>query len=248
MRCVARGAVSDRRAMENSHRNMGDRMIEVRACCVAIGLVMSLLTSGCPGIDRETAASRAQPRNLPTKPDSVILELAALASNAARAQGFGTRPILTVIDYSLPSVNRRLWVLDLQADTVLFHERVAHGKGSGEYEAERFSNEHGSLTSSLGLFETAGTYEGKHGYSLRLRGLEEGFNDNAVQRNIVLHGAWYVTESFANDHGRVGRSWGCPALDPEVNRALIDAIKGGSLVFAYYPDQAWLEGSTFLAN
>ena len=139
MRCVARGAVSDRRAMENSHRNMGDRMIEVRACCVAIGLVMSLLTSGCPGIDRETAASRAQPRNLPTKPDSVILELAVLAANAARAQGFGTRPILTVIDYSLPSVNRRLWVLDLQADTVLFHERVAHGKGSGEYEAETTS-------------------------------------------------------------------------------------------------------------
>lgn len=215
---------------------------------VSLALLLAFPTSGCVDSGQESGATRVQPRDLVTGPDSVVLRLALQAATNARAQGLGLRPILTIIDYSLPSVSRRLWVLDSQTEEVLFHELVSHGKGSGEVEAETFSNVPESQASSLGLFETGETYEGKHGYSLRLKGLEEGFNHNAAQRSIVIHGAWYVSDSFANKHGRVGRSWGCPALDKTVNRALIDAIKDGSLVFVYYPDQEWLAQSTFLSD
>ena len=160
----------------------------------------------------------------------------------------GTKDLLTVIDYSLPSTRRRFWVLDVGREKVLFHELVAHGKGSGDNYATRFSDEEGSLQSSLGLFEATTTYTGKHGYSLRLRGLEEGFNERALQRSIVIHGAWYVSEAFAARHGRLGRSWGCPALDSSVAREVIDTIKGGTLVFVYYPDEEWLSGSKFLRD
>jgi hypothetical protein len=125
---------------------------------------------------------------------------------------------------------------------------VAHGKGSGDNYATRFSNREGSRQSSLGLFEATTTYMGKHGYSLRLKGLEKGFNDHALQRSIVIHGAWYVTEAFAARYGRLGRSWGCPTLDPSVAKKLIDTIKGGTLVFVYYPDEDWLSGSKFLQD
>jgi hypothetical protein len=128
-------------------------------------------------------------------------------------------------------------VIDLSTKKVLFHELVAHGKGSGDNYARRFSNEHQTRASSLGLFLTKGTYEGKHGYSLKLRGLEPGVNDKAEARAIVMHAASYVSEAFAAKHGRLGRSWGCPALDERVAKRLIDAIKGESLLFAYHPSR-----------
>jgi hypothetical protein len=179
-------------------------------------------------------------------PDPKVMKLADQAAKKARARGQGKKKILTVIDYSLPSTRKRLWVIDTEKKKILFHELVAHGKGTGENFAKSFSNREGSLQSSLGLFETGETYQGKHGYSLKLTGLEKGFNEKAEERAIVIHGAWYVSAQFAKQHGRLGRSWGCPALSKDVAAKVIDAIKGGSLVFVYYPDQAWLSASEYL--
>ena len=112
--------------------------------------------------------------------------------------------------------------------------------------ATRFSNAAGSLMSSIGVFVTSNTYIGHNGYSLRLRGLEPGFNDNALDRDIVIHGASYVNSELARTQGRIGRSFGCPALRPTIAQALINAIRDGSLVVAYYPDKSWLNSSPFI--
>ena len=179
--------------------------------------------------------------------DSSILRLALGAVACARDKGTATNDrLLTVIDYSKPSTEQRLWVLDLQSERVLYQELVAHGRGSGENIATKFSNEDGSHQTSLGLFRTADTYVGSNGYSLRLDGLEPGVNDNARDRAIVIHGAPYVNESTSKAVGRLGRSWGCPALRPAVARSVIDTIKEGSLVFSYYPDKQWLKTSQYL--
>ena len=162
------------------------------------------------------------------------------------ARGDFARPVLTLIDYSRPSREPRLWVLDLEQRAVRFETLVAHGRGSGLARAIAFSNRPDSKQSSLGLFRTDEIYEGEHGYSLRLVGLEAGVNDLAYERNIVVHGADYVTAKFATRHGRLGRSWGCPALDPSVNRDVIDAIRDRTALFAYYPDAKWLASSPYL--
>ena len=154
---------------------------------------------------------------------------------------------LAVIDYSLPSTAVRLWVFDLEAGSLLFAEHVAHGRGSGENLATRFSNVEGSYQSSLGLFRTSETYQGENGYSLRMDGLEPGINDAARERLIVMHGAPYVDPLIALKQGRLGRSYGCPAVRPEVARGVIDALKQGQLLFAYYPDPAWLQTSALLS-
>jgi hypothetical protein len=155
---------------------------------------------------------------------------------------------LTVIDYSKPSNAKRLWVFDLRSHSLLYEELVAHGKGSGDNFATAFSNDPESHQSSLGLFETEDTYTGKNGYSLRLKGLDAGFNDKALARAIVMHGAPYVSENFAKSRGRLGRSWGCPALREAVAREIIDRIRATGLLFAYYPDQKWLTSSRFLGG
>jgi hypothetical protein len=176
-----------------------------------------------------------------------VLSLATRAADCARRQGLldGFRH-LAVIDYSLPSTKPRLWVFDVAQGRLLFQELVAHGRNTGERVAERFSNVEGSKMSSLGLFQTAETYYGSNGYSLRLRGLDPGFNDNALTRAIVMHGAPYVSEAIADRVGRIGRSWGCPAVRQEVARTVIDTLKGGALIFAYYPDRKWLKESPML--
>ena len=153
---------------------------------------------------------------------------------------------LAVIDYSRPSTERRLWVFDMHHPRLLFDDYVAHGKESGENFANRFSNEDGTLQSSMGLFRAGETYTGGNGYSLRLDGLEPGVNDNARARLLVMHGAWYVDPLQALKQGRLGRSHGCPALRPQVAHAVIDALQQGQLLFAYYPDPAWLATSRFL--
>lgn len=155
---------------------------------------------------------------------------------------------LSVIDYSRPSTEPRFWVFDLASRQLLFEERVAHGRNTGENMARHFSNTPGSLMSSIGAFVTAGTYLGHNGYSLRLRGLEPGFNDNALERAIVIHGAPYVSVDIARAQNRLGRSFGCPAVRPAVARKLIDTIRNGSFVFAYYPDETWLQTSRLLGN
>jgi len=154
---------------------------------------------------------------------------------------------LAVIDYSLPSTEPRLWVFDLGRDELMFEELVSHGRGSGDAMATTFSNVPESYQSSLGLFRTMNTYYGRNGYSLRLEGLETGINDLAYQRAIVIHGADYVSESFIEQTGRLGRSHGCPAVRQEVTYPLIDSIKEEQYLFVYYPDQEWLEGSAYLA-
>lgn len=176
-----------------------------------------------------------------------VLKLALDAATRAENRGLvPRRNLLTVIDYSLPSSQPRLFVFDLAAHKLLFRELVAHGKASGGDIASYFSNEPGSLATSLGLFVTADTYNGGNGYSLRLRGLEAGVNDMAWDRMIVLHGASYVSREAVKALGRLGRSWGCPAVRPEISQKIIDTIRGGSPVFAYYPDKGWLSSSAFL--
>ncbi len=195
----------------------------------------------------EPQAILDQTINLPPE----VLELALEAYEQAAAGGQVRRPILTIIDYELPSYEKRLWVIDMESGRVLYQEWVAHGmgkpRGSGGdmEEALSFSNERGTLKSCLGLFLTAETYYGRHGYSLKLDGLEEGVNDNARERLIVLHSAHYVSEDRADDR-LIGRSWGCPAVRPGIAKILIDAIKEGSVLWVYYPYEEWLEESEFL--
>jgi hypothetical protein len=177
-----------------------------------------------------------------------VLRMALDASASAAERGLvKRRDLITVIDYSIPSTQPRLFVFDLAARKLLFRELVAHGKNSGGKYTESFSNSPGSLATSLGLFVTADTYIGSNGYSLRLRGLEAGVNDRAWDRAIVMHGASYVSRAAIRALGRLGRSWGCPAVRKEVARKLIDTVRGGSPVFAYYPEQTWLKSSQFVA-
>lgn len=180
--------------------------------------------------------------------DPDVLRLASQAHHCALRKGdIDSARRLTVIDYSRASTEPRLWVFDLARQALLYTEVVAHGRNTGGNFATRFSNDEGSFQSSLGLFRTAETYTGQNGYSLRMDGLEPGVNDRARERAIVMHGAWYVDRAAAARQGRLGRSLGCPALRDQVARRLIDTIKGGQLVFAYYPDHAWLKSSPYLS-
>lgn len=154
---------------------------------------------------------------------------------------------LAVIDYSQPSTMRRLWIFDLQQRRLLLRDYVAHGRLSGENYASRFSNRLGSNQSSLGLFRTAESYFGKHGYSLRMDGLNPGINDLARERAIVIHGAAYVNPRMVSKHGRIGRSLGCPAVRPEVARLVVDKLKGGQFLLAWHSDPRWLNRSALLA-
>jgi hypothetical protein len=179
--------------------------------------------------------------------DPKVLSLALESSQCARLGALApAAERLAVIDYSRPSTEPRLWVFDLARRTLLFAEHVAHGRGSGDNLAQAFSNREGSHQSSLGLFRTAETYHGGNGYSLRMDGLEPGVNDAARDRLIVMHGAPYVDPLQALRQGRLGRSFGCPAVRPQVARQVIDTLKQGQLLFAYYPDERWLDGSRLL--
>ena len=181
--------------------------------------------------------------------DAHVFELALGATRCAVQTGAVNAPeTLTVIDYSKPSTEKRLWVFELPSRTLLYQELVAHGQGSGANFATTFSDEPETHRSSLGLFVTEDTYVGHNGYSLRLNGIDRGFNDHARQRAIVMHGARYVSTEVAQTLGRLGRSWGCPALREDVARPLIDRVKGGGLLFAYYPDPRWLASSAFLGG
>ena len=176
-----------------------------------------------------------------------VLKLALTATSCAASSGaIETPPTLTLIDYSRPSVEPRLWVFDLKTGDLLFKELVAHGRNTGDNLATRFSNELDSRQTSLGLFVTDDPYVGSNGYSLRLDGLDVGFNDRARDRAIVMHGAPYVSEELAAVQGRIGRSWGCPALRTAIASKVIDRIRGGGVIFSYYPDQEWLQSSRFL--
>jgi hypothetical protein len=164
---------------------------------------------------------------------------AALTSwESLRARGEVHSSYLSVIDYGMPSTQRRLWVFDLNSERLLFHELVAHGRNSGWNLTESFSNADGTYMTSLGAFVTGTTYDGKNGYSLRLHGTEANLNDRAEARAIVMHGAPYVDEAMALKQGRLGRSLGCPAIRTAIARELIDDIKDGSVLYAWHPSLA----------
>ena len=141
--------------------------------------------------------------------------------------------ILTIVDFSLPSTEKRMFVLDLDKKTILLQSYVAHGKNTGDLYAKSFSNKSNSNKSSVGLFLTEGSYNGRNGYSLRLNGLEKGVNDNAKKRNIVVHGADYANPKFIETSGRLGRSLGCFAVPESVNAEIINTIKGKSILYVY---------------
>ncbi len=178
--------------------------------------------------------------------DSKVLSTALSAMQCALNHGADPADRLAVIDYSLPSSEKRMWIFDLQDKKLVLHDFVAHGNRSGNNFATSFSNTNGSHQSSIGLFRTSESYQGKHGYSLRMDGLEPGFNDRARERAIVIHSADYVNPDWIQTQGRIGRSQGCPAVRPEIGRTVVDNLKGGQFMFSWYPDQQWLQSSIYL--
>lgn len=156
--------------------------------------------------------------------------------------------ILSIVDYSLPSYKKRLFVIDLKKGKLLFNTYVAHGLNSGREYASQFSNTPESNKSSLGFFVTTTTYSGKNGYSLHLRGLERGINDNANSRDIVVHGAEYVSENYIRSQGYIGRSWGCPAVPMNLHKPIIDQIKNGTCLFIFGKDMNYIKRSSLLKN
>ncbi|MEO6455698.1 MAG: murein L,D-transpeptidase catalytic domain family protein [Ginsengibacter sp.] len=154
--------------------------------------------------------------------------------------------IISIVDFSLPSSKKRLFILDLKNSKILFNTYVAHGRNSGKDFANQFSNENESYKSSLGFYVTQDTYIGNHGFSLRLQGEEKGINDNANSRAIVMHSAWYVNENIVKSQGYIGRSQGCPALPEELCKPIIEKIKKGSCLFLYSPDKYYFSHSEIL--
>lgn len=156
--------------------------------------------------------------------------------------------IITLIDFTQPSTKKRLFIIDVKNKKLLKSSVVSHGKNSGDNYATSFSNQNGSFKSSLGFYITETTYQGKNGYSLRLDGLEEGINDNAKERAIVIHGASYANPSTIESAGRLGRSLGCPALPTTISKEIIDTIKDGSLLYIYANDTNYRQHSTILPH
>lgn len=218
------------------------RSLRFLHCCCLFLLTFAGVAPSAMANARDAALRAAAPDLSPAALDAALdaLDCAQASGEIVDAQR------LAVIDYSLPSTTPRLWVFDLATQRLLFRELVAHGRASGDNHTRHFSNEEGSHQTSLGLFRTEDTYTGANGYSLRLEGLDAGFNDRAMSRAIVMHGAPYVDAAMAQRQGRLGRSWGCPAVRSGVARAMIDSLKHGQLLFAYYPDRDWLDRSAYL--
>ncbi|GAB2831585.1 murein L,D-transpeptidase catalytic domain family protein [Ferruginibacter profundus] len=154
--------------------------------------------------------------------------------------------VLTIVDYSKPSSQKRLFVLDMNEGKILFNTLVAHGRNSGLEYASNFSNAEASHKTSLGFFITMNTYTGNNGYSLKLQGCEKGINDKALERAIVVHGADYADENFLHNNGYLGRSYGCPAIPEKLSKKIIDTIKNGSCMFLYHPTKKYSAASKIL--
>lgn len=213
------------------------------AICLIIG---SGSAQAMPSSAATAAPLAAQLAKVAPDLNAAVLKKAVSAMQCAVASGADPAARLAVIDFSLPSAQQRLWIFDLQRKSLLLQDLVAHGSGSGDNYAAAFSNIEGSHQSSIGLFRTSESYTGRHGYSLRMDGLEAGINDLARQRAIVIHPADYVDPAWVERYGRIGRSQGCPAVRPEVSQMVVDNLKGGQFMFSYYPDEHWLATSEFL--
>ena len=180
--------------------------------------------------------------------EGVDLEAFEKACDGYEKIGNKQKEVLTLIDFTKPSTEERMFVIDMRQRKVLFKTHVAHGQNSGENYATSFSNRNGSHQSSLGFYLTGNTYIGKKGYSLKLNGLETGINDNAFVRGVVIHAAAYANPSVIAGQGRLGRSHGCPALPEALNRPVIDAIKDGSVLFIYADNTNYVAQSRFLSS
>ncbi|HLN54591.1 MAG TPA: murein L,D-transpeptidase catalytic domain family protein [Bacteroidales bacterium] len=184
--------------------------------------------------------------NSPDVPSYEVFELAYRGyNNLMKKQAF-SKNILSIADFSKPSTEKRLWVIDMNTRKILFHDFVAHGRNSGENFAGKFSNSPNSNMSSLGFYITGETYSGKHGLSLYLNGKDPQFNDKARERAIVIHGADYVSQDYIKKYGRLGRSFGCPALSMDSYQSIIGTIEQGSCLFIYYPDEEFVKKSKWL--
>ncbi|MDP3268457.1 MAG: murein L,D-transpeptidase catalytic domain family protein [Legionella sp.] len=211
-------------------------------------LLTSNITSSAPIFAQPGPDLNTQVQHLSNKAHGLnknVLKLALTAYTNANKRGAVKKPVLTVIDYSLPSNKQRMWVFDVRNERLLYNTYVAHGKNSGVV-ANHFSNRESSKESSLGTYITKDTYIGHKGYSLNLQGLDKGFNDHAYNRRVVIHGAWYVEPDFIKRAGRAGLSWGCPAIAQTLAKPVINTIKNGSVVFAYFPDKNFLSHSGYL--
>lgn len=176
-----------------------------------------------------------------------VFETAQKGYEKIREQGLLLNDsIISIIDFSLPSSAKRLFILDIKNYQLLFQTYVAHGRNSGKEYAKSFSNKPTSHKSSPGFYLTGSTYYGDHGYSLKLEGLEKGINDNAEKRAVVIHPAAYVSESLISSQGYIGRSLGCPAVSPKESQAIINMIKEGTCLFIYSPDKNYLVRSQLL--
>jgi hypothetical protein len=186
---------------------------------------------------------------LPGMPGARPYRMALEGHARLRAEGRLDNPrYLTLVDFSLPSTEKRMWVMDLEREEVVFHTYAAHGVASGVTKPTQFSDIPESHQSSLGFYLAAEAYTGKHGLSLRLDGLESGVNGRARERAIVLHGAEYAEAAFIQQHGRLGRSQGCPSVPRAMSRPIIDAIQGNSCLFIYAEDQGYLAKTSVLSN
>ena len=168
--------------------------------------------------------------NLKDKLDFTVFNQAMIGYNSLNVTN---KKVLSIIDFSKPSTEKRFFIIDVENKELLLQTHVAHGKNSGLNIPSKFSNRIGSNQSSLGFYRTAETYIGKHGYSLMLDGLEKGINDNARKRAIVVHGAKYVSDEFIKKYNRLGRSWGCPVVSDDLSKVIIDMIKSDSCLFIY---------------
>jgi hypothetical protein len=205
----------------------------------------------------ETEISKISNKAALTVYDSLKLGVLGLSQQAfnyaitgldylAAKQRIANTKIISIIDFSQPSGKKRLFVIDMARKKILFNTYVAHGINSGKEYASQFSNMPESNKSSLGFYETTGTYMGKNGYSLHLTGLEKGINDNACNRDIVMHGAGYVSEALVQMQGYIGRSQGCPAVSEKLHKPIIDKIKNGTCLFMYSPDKNYIRHSGIL--
>lgn len=216
---------------------------------ILMAIFSASIASGTVVVSNSNGDINTEVKHLSQKaPDlnTKVLKLALTAYEKAQHNGMAKKQILTVIDYSLPSSKQRLWVFDVRKEKLLYRMHVAHGKNSGQTVATHFSNKAESKETSIGAYVTKDTYNGSNGYSLNLQGLEKGFNDNAYERRVVVHGARYVEPSYIKNTGHAGRSWGCPAVAASQSKPLINTIKNGSVVFAYYPDKQYLAHSHYL--
>jgi len=240
------------------------KITEMLAVCglTTLFIIGSLAFSNFPGknIDNKQVASSVSDSlkaagsvkvDLPSPHPQLSAALYRLAVNGynklSAAQKL-TRQLLTIVDFSKPSSEKRLFIIDMANQKVVYYTLVAHGRNSGENMATRFSNIDATHQSSLGFYVTGSTYNGGNGYSLRLKGLERGFNDKAESRAIVMHGAPYVSEQVVKSTGRLGRSWGCPAVSQQEHKKIIDLIKGGSCLFIYAPQEDYLSASSLLKD